>query len=198
MKMSKVAKQFYAFRINHLPSNQNFKQMKNLFAFLFFTLLHSSLVAQTQVVLPVERPMNNLNLCLLGDGSLISMNYELLTRIHKNAFISTALGVGYQESLEFCFFGPCENLVPKEYLSITHRVTGNFGFKRSFLEIGVGGTYFVGDINKHYVSYTVLGYRFQPLRPGRPVFKFFLNFPMTSNVGNILFSPIGTSLGISF
>lgn len=171
--------------------------MKNLFAFLFFVLLHATLSAQSQAVLPVERPMNNLNLSILGDASLISMNYEMLTRIHKNTFVSTALGFGYQSSFNMCIDGPCDNIDSKKYLSIPHRLTGNFGFKRSFLELGVGGTYFVGDIDKHYLLYTILGYRFQPLKPGRPVFRLFLNLP-TRQVSNIWFIPFGTSLGISF
>jgi hypothetical protein len=164
---------------------------------IVFTLLHSSLVAQTQVVLPVERPMNNLNLCLLGDGSLISMNYELLTRIHKNAFISTALGVGYQESFELSFYGPIYNEDTREFMSIPHHVTGNFGFKRGFLEMGLGGTFYTGKINKHYVLYPILGFRLQPLKQYRAVFKLFINFPVTE-ISDILFIPFGTSIGISF
>lgn len=171
--------------------------MSNHYVFLVFLLLQVNLSAQTELPPPVNRPMHNLNLCLLGDGSLVSINFEVLARIHKNAFISTGLGVGYQESFDLTIIGPVKNENTSEFMSIPHHVTGNFGFKRGFLEMGLGGTYYTGKIDKRYILYPILGFRLQPLKQDRAVFKLFINIPVTK-CSDVLFFPFGTSIGVSF
>jgi hypothetical protein len=171
--------------------------MSNLYASLVFLLFPITLSAQTEVPTPANRPMHNLNLSLLGDASLVSINFEVLTRIHKNAFISTALGVGYQELFDLTIIGPVRNENTSGFMSIPHHVTGNFGFKRGFLEMGLGGTYFTGKIDKRYVLYPILGFRLQPLKQDRAVFKLFINIPITE-ISDIWFVPFGTSIGVSF
>ena len=47
-------------------------------------------------------------------------------------------------------------------MTIPHHFTINVGNKKSFFEIGIGGTGIIGDANRNYYLYLIVGYRFHP------------------------------------
>ena len=91
------------------------------------------LFAQNQEEIVDARPLNSINLNLLGDASLISINYERQFLVSPAFILSSKLGLGY--NFEFIIFGN-----PEHYLTIPHHITGNIGKGRHFFEFGLGGT----------------------------------------------------------
>ena len=81
-----------------------------------------------------------------------------------------------------------------------HHFTANLGKKQNFFEIGLGGTIVVGELQwqgrpKHYFLYPIIGYRVQPLKSKKMIFRFYTNlfFPEEA----IILSPIGLSFGLT-
>jgi len=134
--------------------------MKRIILILVFALLRLFLLAQNNIDTTETRPINNINLNIFGDGSVISINYERLYVINPGFFITGKLGIGYYEDicLLFCSYPP------NKHITIPHHITGNLGIRRNiFLEIGLGGTLMYGT-NQHYFLYPIVGYRIQPLK----------------------------------
>ena len=103
------------------------------------------------------RPLNNINLNLLGDGALLAINYERLFVVKSNVMLSAKVGYGYYQEICFVF---CKDLV--EYRTIPLHLTANIGTGSHFLEVGLGGNITVGYSNHNI--YPIIGYRLQPLR----------------------------------
>ncbi|MGB4291539.1 MAG: hypothetical protein WBJ37_01485 [Bacteroidales bacterium] len=99
-----------------------------LLTILLFT--GRALFAQNQEDIIDSRPLNNISLNLLGDVSIISINYERQILVCPTFILSNKLGLGYNEEFEFCIFGPCSP--PEKYLTIPHHITGNIGRGRHF------------------------------------------------------------------
>lgn len=159
------------------------------------------LEAQTELDSNFHRPTNNIYLNLLGDASIVSLNYEKLFPIDKGFIIAAKIGLGYNAADPICisFGNPCPP--PPKFLTIPIHITTNFGKKRSMFELGLGGTFFNGNRNKNMKIYPTVGYRLQPLKSNKLNFRIFSNFfnPIQLfNYDNILLSPIGLSLGVSF
>lgn len=169
--------------------------MKKLILTLLVLLCGSLLWAQTGNESGDKRPVNNLNLTFLGNASLISLNYEYLHFAKPNFFMAYNLGLGYDESLNLCFWGTCSS--PSSYLTLPHYVTGNIGKGRNFFEFGLGGTVILGDAQQNYYFYPIVGYRLLPLRTNKLYFRVFGQIPVTGleNMDAIFF-PFGLSLGI--
>lgn len=174
--------------------------MKTTLFILFLTLSGDILFAQNYGDSPDVRPLNNVNLNVLGDGSLISLNYERLFLIGENNFITGKLGVGYNEELQLFSWG--SDTPSTHYLTIPHHITANFGKTRHFLEVGLGGTYFNGNTPYHYLLYPLVGYRFQPLKTNKVNFRVFVCYPFkgidSKETDDKIFFPIGLSAGICF
>ncbi|MGB4204332.1 MAG: hypothetical protein WBJ84_01800 [Bacteroidales bacterium] len=102
--------------------------------------------------------------------------------------------MGYNEEFQV-FFGP----PPEKYATIPHHITGNLGKGRHFFEFGIGGTIISGNTTQPYILYPIVGYRFLPLTSDKFNFRVFGQIPFTGlETDDIIFIPLGLSLGVSF
>jgi len=171
--------------------------MKRIILIIVFSISGTLLFAKDNRDSTDIRPTNNINLNLFGDASIISLNYERLFLINQNFFITGKLGIGWNQDFQLCLFGTCQPT--KYYLTMPHHITGNLGKGRHFLEFGLGGTIINGKTNQHYLLYPIVGYRLQPLKSNKVVFRIFGSIPFTGlEAENILFVPFGLSLGVRF
>jgi len=161
---------------------------------LSFCLLETFSQSNTDTI--KTRPLSSFNLNILGDASLFSVNYELLFLTRTNIIIGTKIGLGYNEEFKICVWENCS--APKKYFTIPHSFTVNYGKKKHFLEMGVGGTVIVGSSSQNYMPYAILAYRFLPLKSNKLKFRVFGEYPF-ANPDNydIIFIPFGVSIGIS-
>lgn len=144
-----------------------------------------------------RRPVNSISINLLGDASIISVNFERIFLISSTFILTGKLGLGYNEEFQFCIFGSCPP--PEKYLTIPHHVTGNLGKGRHFFEFGLGGTIVSGNTNQYYLFYPIVGYRLLPLKSNKVNFRIFGQIPFSGlETEDILFIPIGLNLGICF
>ncbi len=148
-----------------------------------------------------DRPLNNISLNLLGDASIISINYEKQYLVGKSYILSTKVGLGYNQ--EFCLsFGTGSCSPVEDYLTIPHHFTANIGKRRSFFEVGLGGTILYGETSEPYILYPIIGYRFLPLQSNKINFRlYFLPPPYADGPWghpDIVFVIAGGSIGISF
>ncbi|NHK29701.1 MAG: hypothetical protein FK730_00015 [Asgard group archaeon] len=169
--------------------------MKNDFILtIVFLIFGTFLFAQNR---NDTRPQNNINLNLLGDASIFSVSYERIFFISSNFFLTGKLGLGYNEEFRLCLFGSCPPT--EKHLTIPHHITGNLGIERHLFECGIGGTIITGNTNQNYLLYLIVGYRLQPQKPNMVTFRIFGSIPFTGFwTEDILFIPLGLSLGISF
>jgi hypothetical protein len=167
---------------------------------ILFMLSVNILFAQNGEVLPVNRPRNNINMNQLGDASFISINYERLFLSKRILFLTVKAGLGFGASYVDDF--TC--------LTLPHHITMNLGEKRSFLEVGFGGTFLITynitynyDIT-YYCWYPIFGYRFQPYKSPRLNFRIFTGLPINpirlpSYFGETsTYIPFGVSIGMCF
>lgn len=156
-------------------------------------MVSSTLFAQDN-----ERPLNSIQVNLLGDASIISINYDKQFLISPTFILSSKFGLGYNEEFQICIFGPCSS-PPEKYLTIPHHITGNIGKGKHFFEFGLGGTIISGNTNQNYFLYPIVGYRVLPLNSNKVNFRVFGQIPFSGlETEDILFIPFGLSLGISF
>ena len=164
-----------------------------IIALLLFNSIFSHSQDSTE---PIDtRLLNSIYVNLLGDASIISINYERLLIASPNSFFSSKLGIGYNEEFELCIFGPCSD--QKKFLTIPHHFTVNFGKGKHFFEFGFGGTGIIGNPNQPYVFYPMVGYRLLPKQSKKLHFRIYGQIPLGED-DRILFIPIGVSLGRSF
>jgi hypothetical protein len=151
--------------------------------------------------------LNNLSVSLCGDASILSFHYERLRFIGPSVFLTGDLGIGFnQATLRYLFGYPCS---PEYYfISLPHHITTNVGKRIHFFEFGIGGSLIFLDTEHDYFStvitdrnyfiYPVFGYRIQPLQSNRMHFRIYGIIPFSGyDHGEIHFSPLGISLGIS-
>ena len=181
-----------------------------LILFLLFVCFGIGIKAQEKSIYKLEktqnlsaRPLKNINLNLLGDASIISINYEKQYLVGETFILSTKFGLGYNQEFKLCFFGPCSS-PPENYLTIPHHFTLNFGNSRSFFEFGLGGTILSGETNQPYILYPIIGYRFLPLQSYQLNFRLYFQPPLPrigeNDIGHpdIAYIPLGLSIGTSF
>ena len=185
---------------NRVGGNKEFEykisRMKKIITTLVFTISGLILFAQNKIDTVNIRPSNNIYLDILGDASLISINYERLFFITPYFFITGKLGIGYNQQ-----FKTLMGTSPEEkYLTLPHHITGNLGKGRHFFEFGLGGTVINGKTNQHYLFYPIVGYRLQPLKSNRINFRIFGSTPFSglNSDEDIAFTPFGICLGVSF
>ncbi|UZR94095.1 hypothetical protein [Chondrinema litorale] len=161
-----------------------------------------ALFAQDDDELIDERPLNSISLNLLGDASLISINYKRQFIINPSFILTSKLGAGFNKEfqLNLCFSGSCTNSPsPEIFFTIPHHITGNIGKERHFFEFGLGGTNIVGNTSQPYLFYPIIGYRLSPEEADNINFRIFLQVPFSGlDTDKILFSPLGLNFGISF
>lgn len=140
-----------------------------------------------------KRPTNSFYLSISGEGSFVSANYEKLLLLNSTSFITGRIGVGYAGNMLSENNSPHEN-----YLTIPHHITANIGKKKHFFEFGLSGTFITENIEKRYFMGPLLGYRFQPLNSNKLNFRVFGSLPFTAYYAEILYIPIGASVGFCF
>ena len=160
------------------------------------------LYAQKQEEIINTRPLNSISLNLLGDASIVSLNYERQFLISPSFILTSKLGSGYNEEnqLSICFSGSCPpSPSPERYFTIPHHITGNLGKGRHFFEFGLGGTFILGNTTQPYLLYPIVGYRILPLQSDKINFRVFSLIPFSGlYTDDIVFIPLGLNLGISF
>ncbi len=171
-------------------------KLRTTYLFLLFSLVSNLLHSQeTNLDTIAPRPLNSFNINL-GDASGISLNYERLFKIGQNFLLAGRIGLGYNEEFKT---GCTSNSCQSKYLTVPASITMNFGEKRNFFEVGMGGTKLYGDLEKDYWLYPLLGYRFQPLIGGKFNFRIYFCVPLGGYlVKDIFFNPSGLSTGVLF
>lgn len=86
---------------------------------------------------------------------------------------------------------------------ILHHLTALYGKNKAFLEYGIGGSAIFSTGNKSsYLIYPILGYRHHPFKNPGISFRAWILLPFgqqsTIESYDILFVPIGGSIGIAF
>jgi len=152
-----------------------------------------TIVAQNKIdIIEEKRPINNIFVTLLGDASLVSINYEKLFSLSSSCILVGKLGAGYHGN-EY------KNGSISSVLTIPHHLTCNFGKKSLMAELGIGGTLFSANNYRPYALYPIAGFRIQPPLPMMVNFRFFVILPVGGFHGFAhRISPVGLSLGVSF
>ncbi|MES2678788.1 MAG: hypothetical protein V4635_02840 [Bacteroidota bacterium] len=148
-----------------------------------------------------DRPKNNIFLNISGDASVVSLNYERLFFINPEHFFIAA-GVGGGANLFVKIHADNKGNTDysyEPYLITPHHLTFNVGRGRSFLELGAGGAMLFGPNPQPYFPYVMAGYRVQPWKTNRVLFRIYGCYPLESlDKFEILYVPVGLSLGWSF
>lgn len=170
--------------------------MKTKLIAAILTLSGLCVFAQPAVDLSETRPRNDVSINLMGDASILSVNYERLLVVSPNFLLAGKFGLGFnkEDLFTFCLSPPCELSPIKTYFTLPHHLTANMGGNKKFMEIGIGGTIYGGG----YVLYGTGGFRIQPLESEKLVFRIFLQrriFQASSS--DIIFIPFGLSLGVA-
>ena len=164
---------------------------------LLFLALLFSLIANAQDSLRNIKglPKNNIGVNIVGEASLIALNYERNFLLKSPHFINLSVGIGINE--EFTLFTS-----GKEYLTFPHHLTYNIGRKKHFFEIGIGGTGLI-DRKANFASYyiyPIAGYRFQSIRQGKLFFRTYLAWLFQTNEKKtgVFLIPVGVAIGVTF
>jgi len=179
--------------------------MRKLLFITVLVIVASSLFAQYN-----KRPLNSVQINLLGDASLISVNVEKQFIINSNLLLSGKLGLGYnREIIILCpgwMTGSLNCPKPENFLTFPHHLTLNAGKNRHFFEFGLGGTLISPNAKQLYFLYPIIGYRFLPLNSNRMNFRIFIQYPLSGEglmgpvvlVEELTFTSFGLSFGISY
>jgi hypothetical protein len=132
--------------------------------FLLTSMMYSQ--ENTNSIRKLERK-NSIDLTVGGTGLFASINYNRVLLIKSNYFINTSVGVG---------------AVPVTGgITIPHQLTFNFGKKNSFIELGLGGTYWSGKSNASGYTETLYSYQLSPIIGWRKHFNNNLIFRVYAN-----------------
>ncbi len=169
--------------------------MKNMVWILITLLPLAAIYAQEESAPTNERSDFTISLNVAGDISIISMGFEKLYFIKPAFAITGKIGLGINS--EFSLSDNPTNT----YFVLPHHVTANFGRRKSFLELGIGGSYMTGSQVSEYFVYPILGYRLHPFNNPGFSFRVWLFFPIGQisrlEETNILIVPYGLSFGIA-
>ena len=138
---------------------------------------------------------NNIDLTIGGMGLGVSVNYNRILLVKPNYFINASVGLGIVPSIDG--------------ITIPHQITYNIGKKNSFLEVGVGGSFWSGKSNESGYTETQNSYHISPIIGWRKHFRNNLIFRIYTNplihvsgeyfIENYSIVPyLGVSLGYSF
>lgn len=171
--------------------------------FLALAFVASNLLAQQKSDSIGLIQSSNIYATALGDISYLSLNFEKRYVINSYIFATGKIGLGLTKEfhLHFNFWGSGSNYnYPDQYyLTLPHHVSLNFGYRRSFFEIGMGGVFVPLSSYSYYEAYYLypfVGYRYQPLHFNKLLFRIFVSYPLKGVFGdNFIFIPVGLSLG---
>ena len=92
---------------------------------------------------------NSVDLTLGGSGLFLSANYSRTILVKPSYFVNASAGIG--------------TVVMIGGVSVPHQLTFNFGKKSSFLELGLGGTFWTGKSNDSGYTETISSYYLSPI-----------------------------------
>jgi len=174
--------------------------MKKLLLVAYILLLSSCLLSQEMKFFN-QRPDRNLTIGLGGDGGVVSVHYEKLNIISYNLIMATEIGLGATQ--DFSISDPNHY-----YLSIPFNISACFGKRMHLFEAGLGATINLrlNDPYYDFCIYPIIGYRIQPVKSRKVMFKIYTSIPYNLNYltyinlknSDIYFIPIGISIGKSF
>lgn len=136
---------------------------------------------------------NTVDLTVGGTGLFVSVNYSRILLIKSNYFINTSAGIG--------------TVIMIGGVSVPHQLTFNIGKKSSFLELGIGGTFWTGKSNESGYTDIINSYYISPIVGWRKnfknnlVFRTYANplFYISGEKSEYQITPfMGISLGYSF
>lgn len=110
---------------------------------------------------------NSVDVTVGGTGLVASFNIGRIVVVKENYFVNTTVGIG-----SVPYVGG---------FTLPHQLTVNFGKKSSFLELGIGGTYWYGNDFDTDVSGESYGYQLAPIVGWRKYFKSNLIFRVYVN-----------------
>lgn len=153
--------------------------------------------AQEAEPVPVKRPEFNISANFGGDASLMSLGFEKLFFLKSGPVLAAKIGFGFNQ--EFQLFSSED---PSNFFTLPHSFSVNLGNgKRSFGELGIGGSWITDNTEHHYLVYPMIGYRYHPFK--NPGFSFkawaFWPFGQIDNVedADIMIVPLGLSFGVA-
>ena len=80
------------------------------FCFVIENKAQEKSISQIEKIQSAEdRPLNNISLNILGDASILSINFEKLYLVRKSFILTTKFGLGYNQEFRLCIFGPCSS-----------------------------------------------------------------------------------------
>lgn len=174
--------------------------MKNQLMTTIFLALSLNIFSQ-DVKFFNQRPKRNFSIGIGGDGGVISVNHEKLNIVSYNLMIATEIGIGATQ--DFSISDPNHY-----YLSLPFNISVCFGKRMHLFEAGIGSTIHlrINDPFYEFCIYPIIGYRIQPLKSKKVMFKLYSSIPYNLNFdsyiklknSDLYFIPIGISIGKSF
>ena len=134
---------------------------------------------------------------LAGDASVLSLGFEKLFFLKPGVILAGKVGFGFNQ--EFQLFDPDP---PQNYFILPHHVTVNLGGgKRSFVEMGIGGSWITDNRDNYYLVYPMVGYRLHPFKIPGFSFRACLFYPFGQmsvlDTTDMWLVPLGLSVGIA-
>lgn len=183
------------------------KAMYIYFKHILFLLVLNCLVSITkgQFVLDSisKRPVNLVYINSGGGSTSASIEYERIFGLwnyrtflnwKQSLFISEGAGFGIA-SMQY----PEEE---NEYMTLPVHVSANIGNRASFFESGIGTTFFFGFPERETVTYYHFGYRLEPRRKNKFLFRINVCIPFHTidffESTDLIFIPLSLSFGIGF
>lgn len=141
---------------------------------------------------------NSVNINLLGDASVFSINFERSLSLGEKYFTTISFGIG-KNKMHFSSLDADISRPPDQYYyTFPHSISANFGSINHFFEMAYSGTFIDRDFKKRYIAHPLIAYRLIS-NNGRVTFRIFLSFPFEEVPSlEIIYVPIGLSYGINF
>jgi len=138
------------------------RKMKRIrsFSLIVFCLLLSSMVFSQEKNYDLNTTLkrkNAIDVTLGGTGLFISANYSRIIAVNSNYFVNVSVGVG--------------SVPMVGGTTLPHQLTINFGKESSFLELGIGGTFWSGKSNASAYTETISLYVLSPVIGWRKIIK---------------------------
>ncbi len=141
-----------------------FYKIRN-YSLLFFALVIPSMVFSQETAddLTTHNIRKNcIDVTVGGSGLFLSTNYSRVLVVQPGYFVNASVGVG--------------TVLMMGGTSLPHQLTFNFGKKSSFLEVGIGGSYWTGKTDSSGFTETTSTYNISPILGWRKNFDNHVNF----------------------
>lgn len=163
--------------------------------FIFLSLVRT--YAQDAEVVPDNRPEYIISMNIGGDASMTSLGIEKLFFLKSGLTLAGKVAFGYNQEFQIFSSESTGN-----FFILPHSFTFNLsGGKRSFGEIGIGGSWITNNTDNYYLIYPMLGYRYHPFKNPGFSFKAWVFYPFGQvpkvEESELLISPFGVSFGIA-